>query len=69
MWDILVRDPKFWTAILFLLQTLLFLFMPGFPSQLWEAVSAVLVIAFAALTTRSTVQAKRAQAAKQAQDG
>lgn len=68
MLDILIHDPKFWTAVLFLIQTLLFMFMPGFPPQLWEAVSAVLVIVFAALTTRSTVRTQRAlRAARAAQ--
>jgi Mn2+/Fe2+ NRAMP family transporter len=60
--DILLRDPKFWTAVLFLIQTLLFLFLPSFPPQLWEAMSAVLVIVFGALTVRSTVQEKQVRA-------
>lgn len=66
MLDILLRDPKFYTALLFLIQTLLFFFVPGFPAEIWAALSAVLVIVFAALTTRSTVQKQRAEAAAKA---
>jgi hypothetical protein len=51
---ILFRDPKFWTAVLFLIQTLLFLCVPDFPAQVWEALSAVLVIVFAGFTIKST---------------
>lgn len=58
--NILVRDPKFWTAVLFLIQTALFFFVPEFPTQLWEALSGVLVIVFATLATRTTVQTVRA---------
>lgn len=61
---ILVRDPKFWTAVLFLAQTLLFLFVPGFPPELWTALSGVLAIVFAAFTTRATVAEKRSRALK-----
>ena len=58
--NILIRDPKFWTAVLFLGQTILFLVVPGFPPELWTALSGVLAIAFAAFTTRTTVKRKRA---------
>lgn len=58
---ILVHDPKFWTAILMVVQTLLFLFYPGFPVELWAALSALLAVVFAAFTTQATVQAKRAR--------
>jgi hypothetical protein len=54
--DILVHDPKFWTAVLFLIQTVLFVLVPTFPADLWEALSAVLVIVFGALTLRGTRQ-------------
>jgi|WetSurMetagenome_2_1015567.scaffolds.fasta_scaffold749732_2 hypothetical protein len=67
MFDILVHDPKFWTAIVMLVQTLIFFFVPGFPVEIWAAVSGVLAIVFATLTTRSTVATKRAMAARAAQ--
>jgi type III secretory pathway component EscV len=57
--NILMRDPKFWVAILFLLQTVLFLVVPGFPAELWTALSGVLAIVFAAFTTKATVERKR----------
>lgn len=66
MFDVLLHDPKFWTAVLFLVQTVLFLVMPGFPPELWTALSGVLAIVFATLTTRSTVQKQRAAAAAKA---
>jgi type III secretory pathway component EscV len=58
---ILVRDPKFWTAILMVIQTLLFLFYPGFPVELWTALSALLAVVFAAFSTKSAVTEKRAR--------
>lgn len=54
MFDILVHDPKFWTALLFLVQTVLFYAVPDFPEQIWQAVSAILTIVFAALTANTT---------------
>ena len=66
MFDVLLRDPKFWTALLFLVQTLVFKLLPAFPQEIWAAITALLAIVFATLTTRSTVQANRALAAKRA---
>lgn len=63
MLDVLLHDPKFWTALLFLAQTLVFYFLPAFPQEIWAAITALLAIVFAALTTRSTVQTQRAVAA------
>jgi type III secretory pathway component EscV len=60
--DILIHDARFWTAILFLFQTLLFLLVPGFPPELWTALSGVLAIVFAAFTTKATVAEKRSRA-------
>lgn len=62
--DILVRDPKFWTAILFLFQTILFFAVPGFPPELWTALSGVLAVVFAALTTKAAVTERRARRLK-----
>lgn len=56
----LARDPKFWTAVLFLVQTLLFLWRPEFPAELWTALSGVLLIVFATLCGTQAVQAGRA---------
>jgi type III secretory pathway component EscV len=60
--DILIRLPEFWTAALLVLQTLLFLFVPGFPVELWAAISALLVVVFGVLTGKSTVAEKRSRA-------
>jgi len=60
--DILLRDVRFYTALIFLAQTLLFLVVPGFPAELWTALSGVLALVFAAFTTRATVQEKRSRA-------
>ena len=42
MFDVLLRDPKFWTALLFLVQTLVFYFLPAFPQEIWAAITALL---------------------------
>jgi hypothetical protein len=59
--DILIHDAKFWTALLLLFQTILFLARPDFPPELWAATSGVLVAALGALTVRSTRAERKAR--------
>lgn len=59
--DILIRDAKFWTALLFLAQTILFLVRPDFPPELWAATSGLLVAVFGALTARSARSERKAR--------
>jgi hypothetical protein len=60
--DILIHTPAFWTAVLMLIQTLLFLFVPGFSVELWAAISALLVVVFGVVSGKSTVTEKRSRA-------
>lgn len=62
--DILVHDGRFWTALVFLVQTILFYAVPSFPHEIWEALSAVLAVVFATLTARAA-RAERAARSKQ----
>ena len=60
--EILIRTPAFWTAVLMLIQTLLFLLVPGFSVELWAAISALLGVVFAVVSGKSTVNEKRSRA-------
>ena len=51
--SVLVHDARFWTAVIFLIQTVLFFALPDFPKPIWEALSAVLVLIFGALTAKN----------------
>ena len=53
----LLKNSKFWIAVVALAQTILFQFVPSFPQGVWEAIDGVLVILIAALTTEDTVTA------------
>lgn len=59
--DILLHDPKLYAALLFLLQTILFLVRPDFPPELWAATSGLLVVVFGALTARSAHTERKAR--------
>jgi len=45
----LLQSRKFWLAILALVQTILFHYLPTFPAQVWQAIDAVLVILIASI--------------------
>jgi len=60
--DILLRDAKFWIAIVLLLKVVLFYAIPAFPEEIWVAVDALLAVvigAFAGVATRQMVVARR----------
>ena len=39
--SILIRDPRFWLALLLLVKSVLFYLLPTFPEQLWTAIRHV----------------------------
>jgi len=64
--DILIRDPKFWTAVVLLLKVILFYVIPDFPPDIWTAIDAIIAVVIGALAGSS---AKRVIAARRAAKG
>jgi uncharacterized membrane protein YcaP (DUF421 family) len=40
----LLKSSKFWLAVLAMVQTILFQFVPSFPASVWQSIDLVLVI-------------------------
>jgi hypothetical protein len=60
--DILLRDPKFWAAVVLIVKIILFYAVPTFPEQLWAAIDALLAVvigALAGVTARQQVLTRR----------
>jgi hypothetical protein len=66
--DILLKDSRFYAAVVALINVVLLYFVPTFPKEVWAAVDLLACIIIGALTARSTVTkvATRNLAAKQA---
>lgn len=45
----LFQSRKFWLAVVALVQTVLFQFVPSFPAQVWQAIDGVLVVLIASI--------------------
>ncbi len=48
-WRLLLRSRKFWLAVVGLGQSILFAFWPGFPSQVWQSIDALLAVLIASI--------------------
>jgi hypothetical protein len=59
---IIAHDPKFYAALLALIQVILFLVRPDFPLELWVAIDGLALAVFGAMTAKTTVAEKRARA-------
>ncbi len=53
MWGELVRDARFWVAVVLLIKTVVFYAAPGFPPEVWAAVDGVLAVVIGAMAGRS----------------
>jgi arginine exporter protein ArgO len=45
----LLYSSKFWLAVLALVQTVIFQFVPDFPEAVWQAIDAVLAVVIASI--------------------
>ena len=52
----LLRSRKFWLAMLALLQTVLFQFVPDFPQEVWLSIDAVLAVVIAAIAVEDAAE-------------
>lgn len=59
----LLRDARFWSAVVVLLNAVLLYFVPNFPKEIWAAIDALLAIVIGSLATRGAVAKARARRA------
>lgn len=57
--NILLKDSRFWAAVLVLINAILFYFMPDFPKEIWAAVDALAAVIIGSLATRTAVVTTR----------
>jgi hypothetical protein len=63
--NLLLHDPKFWGALLALVNAILVYFVPDFPPPIWAGINALCAVIFAALA----VPQARAAAAQRKLEG
>jgi hypothetical protein len=62
--DVLIRDAKFWAAVVLLVKAILFYAVPSFPEPVWAAIDgivAVLLGGLAGVEARQQVVARRVE--------
>lgn len=67
MFNDLLRDSRFWAAVVALLNVVLFFFVPTFPKEIWAAINALLAVVIGYLATKGAAAKsaeRRAQAAR-----
>ncbi len=52
----IVRDARFWVAVVLLIKTVLFYAVPTFPPEVWAAVDGVLAVVIGALAGQSAAR-------------
>jgi hypothetical protein len=63
---ILLKDSRFWAAVLVLINAVLFFFLPDFPMAIWAAFDALIAAMLAVLASKGAVKTQRAAAARRA---
>ena len=61
--EILMRDARFWVALLLLVRSVLFYVVPAFPEQIWVAIDTFVGVVLGILAGNNVVQTRRAAAA------
>jgi hypothetical protein len=65
---ILLKDSRFWAAVLVLVNAVLFYFLPTFPQEIWAAFNTLVSVVLAVLAGNGAVQTRRVRAAARAVD-
>ena len=60
--EILIRDARFWVALLLLIRSVLFYVVPAFPEQIWVAIDTFVGVVLGILAGNNVVQTRRAAA-------
>ena len=59
--EILIRDARFWVALLLLIRAVLFYVVPAFPEQIWVAIDTFVGVVLGILAGNNVVQMRRAR--------
>ena len=62
--EILIRDARFWVALLLLIRSVLFYVVPAFPEQIWVAIDTFVGVVLGILAGNNVVQTRRAATAR-----
>jgi hypothetical protein len=57
--EILMRDARFWVALLLLIRSVLFYAVPAFPEQIWVAIDTFVGVVLGILAGNNVVQTSR----------
>lgn len=60
MFGDLIRDARFWTAVVVLIKAVLFYALPGFPKEIWGAFDALLAVVIGTMAGQSIAVQRRA---------
>ena len=60
--EILIRDARFWVALLLLIRSVLFYVVPAFPEQIWVAIDTFVGVVLGILAGNNVVQTRRQRA-------
>ena len=58
--EILIRDTRFWVALLLLIRSVLFYAVPAFPEQIWVAIDTFVGVVLGILAGNNVVQRRAA---------
>ena len=58
--EILIRDARFWVALLLLIRSVLFYVVPAFPEQIWVAIDTFVGVVLGIVAGNNVVQTRRA---------
>ena len=61
--EILIRDTRFWVALLLLIRSVLFYAVPAFPEQIWVAIDTFVGVVLGILAGNNVVQTRRSRGA------
>lgn len=64
---VLLKDSRFWAALILLVQAVLFYLAPQFPQEIWLAINTFLGVVLAILAGNGVIAQRRAAAADKPQ--
>jgi hypothetical protein len=56
---VLLKDSRFWAALILLVQTVLFNLAPNFPQEIWKAINTFLGVTLAILAGNAVLKQRR----------
>lgn len=66
---ILLTDSRFWAAVLFLVNAVLYFFVPTFPKEIWVAIDGLAAVIIGMLASKGAVVTNRSMRAARSAKG